>query len=66
MKTQLIFHLLICLVFTLSLRAEETQAKLQIINASKEKVSILWLKSSTEEIPNKDIAPGSHAVIDTP
>ena len=65
MKTQLIFHLIICLVFTLSLRAEETQAKLQIINASKEKVSILWLKSSTEEIPNKDIAPGSHAVIDT-
>ena len=65
MKTSTFFCSAIYLL-ALPLQAQEAaKAKLQIINASKEKVSILWLKDQKEEVPQQPVDVGDDTVIDT-
>jgi hypothetical protein len=43
----------------------ERRPKLQIINGSDQTVSIFWLKSGTEKIPNGSVEPGKDKIITT-
>jgi hypothetical protein len=48
--------------------SEESSArrpKLQIINGSEQKISVFWLKSATERIPNGTVEPGKDTIITT-
>ena len=48
--------------------AEESSVgrpKLQIINGSNQKISIFWLKSATERVPNGTVDPGKDIIITT-
>lgn len=59
---------LICLVCCHSPAAEATEParpQLQIFNGSTQPLDIFWLKSETERMPNRAVAPGKDTVITT-
>jgi len=66
----LIISILIGLLLPICVKAasekeQERRPKLQIINGSEQKISVFWLKSATERIPNGTVEPGKDTIITT-